>query len=153
MTCPGSAAARRRPGRHGEPDRVDWREISARAVLRDGKGRESGAVISVGEEQILRQIEDGLRADDRGFSRQFTLRMDALRCNSPRRRKAALALADAALLVFTVLTAAAASAWTRMTAARIARRSAAAVLEAICKRPGCAGTARRAPRTDSVGET
>ena len=91
-------------------------------------------MFSVREQQILRQIEDGLRADDRGFSRRFALRLGALRCSSPLRRSGMLAAAGAVLLVFAVLTPAAAPARTLVAAARIALQSAAAVLAAILKK-------------------
>ena len=89
------------------------------------------AVFSVREQQILRQIEGGLRADDRGFSRRFALRLRALRCAGPLRRRGVLAMAGAALLLFAVVAAATAATRTPATAARIALHPAAVVLEAI----------------------
>jgi hypothetical protein len=88
-------------------------------------------VLSVREQRILRQIEDALRADDRGFSRRFALRLGVLRCSSPLRRRAMLAAAGAVLLVFAMLTGAAAVARALVAAARSALQSAAAVLAAI----------------------
>ncbi len=88
-------------------------------------------MLSVREQRILRQIEDALRADDRGFSRRFALRLGVLRCSSPLRRRGMLAAAGAVLLFLAVLTAAAAVARALVAAARTALRSADAVLAAI----------------------
>lgn len=88
-------------------------------------------MFSVREQQILRQIEDGLRADDRGFSRRFALRLGALRCAAPLQRRGVLAVAGAALLLFAVLAAAAAAVRTLVAFVRIARHSAAVVFKAI----------------------
>jgi hypothetical protein len=108
------------------------------------------AVFSVREQQILRQIEDGLRADDRRFSRRFTLHLGVLRCSSPLRRTGVLAAAGAVLLAFAVLTAAAAAARTLAAAARIALHSATVVLEAIRKKTRL-NRDTSAPRTHPAG--
>jgi len=94
-------------------------------------GRELSAVFSLREQQILRQIEDGLRVDDRGFSRRFALRLGALRYGASLQRRGVLALAGAALLIFAVLAAPAAAMRTLVAAVRIAWHCAAAVFEAI----------------------
>lgn len=110
-------------------------------------------MFSVREQQILHQIEDGLRADDRGFARRFTLRLAVLRCRSPLRRRGMLAVAGAAQLVFAVLVAAAVPVRTLVAAARIALQSAAAALEAIVKRAWLRRDGGPAPRTHPAGRT
>lgn len=68
-------------------------------------------MFSAHDQQILRQIEDGLRELDRGFCRKFTLRLGALRWAAPAgpRRLVMAAAAAAALLACAALAAAAAA--------------------------------------------
>ena len=60
-------------------------------------------MFSTDEQQELRKIEDGLRAQDRGFGRRFTLQQGVLRWAAPGRQGFLLALAvvaAVALLAF-----------------------------------------------------
>ena len=98
-------------------------------------------MFSVSEQQILRQIEDGLRAEDREFSRRFALRLGALRCVAPLRRRGVLAVVGAALLLLAMLAAAAAAARALNASVRIAWHGAAVVFKAILAK---AWTGRRA---------
>ena len=47
------------------------------------EAREMIAVFSTGEQQELRKIEDGLRAQDRGFTRRLALQQSVLRWAAP----------------------------------------------------------------------
>lgn len=53
------------------------------------------AVFSTGEQQELRKIEDGLRAQDRGFTRRLARQESVLRWAAPGRPGFLLALASA----------------------------------------------------------
>lgn len=60
-------------------------------------------MFSTDEQQELRKIEDGLRAQDRGFGRRLTLQQGVLRWAAPGRQDFLLALAvvaAVALLAF-----------------------------------------------------
>lgn len=61
------------------------------------------AVFSTGEQQELRKIEDGLRAQDRGFTRRLARQESVLRWAAPGRPGFLLALASAVVAAVALL--------------------------------------------------
>ena len=67
------------------------------------EAREMIAVFSTGEQQELRKIEDGLRAQDRGFTRRLARQQSVLRWAAPGRPGFLLALASAVVAAVALL--------------------------------------------------
>ena len=63
-------------------------------------------MLTTGEQQELRQIEDALREQDRGFARRLTVLQRALRWAAPGRRGYLLAVVAVAAALLRVVTAA-----------------------------------------------
>ena len=62
-------------------------------------------MLTTGERQELRQIEDGLRGQDRGFARRLALLQGVLRWAAPGRQGYLLAVAAVAAVLLRVVTA------------------------------------------------
>jgi hypothetical protein len=104
------------------------------------------AVFSTDEQQALRKIEDGLRAQDHGFTRRLALQQGVLRWAAPGRPGFLLALASAVVAAIALLAFGTVVTRRLLAAGRAALRRALPALMVIGARARPGWTAAQPPR-------